>query len=412
MNSKFTTGLLVLNLALVGVVAWLFKKTEPHPPAPAPPPVALQPDRPPAPVPIQPRTPAPAPTNDFRWSQLESEDYPTYIARLRQIGCPEQTIRDIVISDLDKLMAPKLLALNPVKPDLKYWEPDDKELWTDVDQRAWEAQRQQIDFEKRDIVQELLGADLVAEREKVRGQQDYFGRRLDFLPEEKRIEARKILERHSAEERAVREKTWEEGEPLDREDTAALRELQQSRDAELQSLFSPSEWDQYQLRLSPTAYEVRDSFFGMHPTEAEYLAVFRLREAFDRKWKDEPDTGANAGTFEQRQQDEAALDQSIALALGPERYLEYQRAQDPTYRQLRVAAARYGVSGGDVTEAYGLQRAFEEERTRLDQMADLDPEQRADAVRAMREETARMMQTRIGPRAYEYFRRHSGPSVR
>ena len=27
-------------------------------------------------------------TNDFRWSQLESEDYRAYITRLRSIGCP------------------------------------------------------------------------------------------------------------------------------------------------------------------------------------------------------------------------------------------------------------------------------------------------------------------------------------
>src|SRR6185436_17865409 len=35
-----------------------------------------------------------AATNDFRWAQLESEDYREYITRLRAIGCPEQTIRD------------------------------------------------------------------------------------------------------------------------------------------------------------------------------------------------------------------------------------------------------------------------------------------------------------------------------
>src|SRR5262249_8431733 len=40
----------------------------------------------------------------FQWSQLESEDYPTYIANLRAIGCPERTIRDIVAADLHALL--------------------------------------------------------------------------------------------------------------------------------------------------------------------------------------------------------------------------------------------------------------------------------------------------------------------
>src|SRR5688572_27249118 len=44
-------------------------------------------------------------TNGFNWAQLESEDYRMYITRLRSIGCPEQTIRDIVIADLEKMMA-------------------------------------------------------------------------------------------------------------------------------------------------------------------------------------------------------------------------------------------------------------------------------------------------------------------
>ena len=37
----------------------------------------------------------------FRWSQLESSDYRTYIANLRRVECPEQTIRDIISADLD-----------------------------------------------------------------------------------------------------------------------------------------------------------------------------------------------------------------------------------------------------------------------------------------------------------------------
>lgn len=36
----------------------------------------------------------------FRWSQVESTNYFAYIANLRTIGCPEQTIRDIISADL------------------------------------------------------------------------------------------------------------------------------------------------------------------------------------------------------------------------------------------------------------------------------------------------------------------------
>src|ERR1051326_5188840 len=43
----------------------------------------------------------------FSWREVESADYPTYIANLRDIGCPEQTIRDIIIADVNALYARK-----------------------------------------------------------------------------------------------------------------------------------------------------------------------------------------------------------------------------------------------------------------------------------------------------------------
>jgi hypothetical protein len=52
------------------------------------------------------RVPEVAPTQvptAFHWSQLESTNYQSYIANLRAVGCPEQTIRDIIAADLSSL---------------------------------------------------------------------------------------------------------------------------------------------------------------------------------------------------------------------------------------------------------------------------------------------------------------------
>src|SRR5687767_3763335 len=37
------------------------------------------------------------------WCMVESEDYVSYIANLRAIGCTEETIRDLIIADVNKL---------------------------------------------------------------------------------------------------------------------------------------------------------------------------------------------------------------------------------------------------------------------------------------------------------------------
>lgn len=49
----------------------------------------------------------------FQWAQVESDDYPTYIANLRSIGCPEQTIRDLVTVEINRYYQQKQLALQP-----------------------------------------------------------------------------------------------------------------------------------------------------------------------------------------------------------------------------------------------------------------------------------------------------------
>src|SRR5437773_1145152 len=61
----------------------------------------------------------------FSWQQVESDDYPTYIVNLRDIGCPEQTVRDIIIADVNALYARKR-SLEIVTPEQQWWrtEPD------------------------------------------------------------------------------------------------------------------------------------------------------------------------------------------------------------------------------------------------------------------------------------------------
>jgi hypothetical protein len=41
----------------------------------------------------------------FRRDRIKSTDYRTYLANLREIGCPEQTIRDIITADVHRLYA-------------------------------------------------------------------------------------------------------------------------------------------------------------------------------------------------------------------------------------------------------------------------------------------------------------------
>ena len=52
----------------------------------------------------------PSPT-PLRWNEIESKDYPTYVANLRKAGCPEPILRRIISADLKELYAQKAFAL-------------------------------------------------------------------------------------------------------------------------------------------------------------------------------------------------------------------------------------------------------------------------------------------------------------
>src|SRR5688500_18534358 len=61
----------------------------------------------------------------LNWAAIESTNYVAYINNLRNIGCPEETIRDIIITDIAKLYAKKRAALRTQYPPPPYWQTGD-----------------------------------------------------------------------------------------------------------------------------------------------------------------------------------------------------------------------------------------------------------------------------------------------
>src|SRR6266566_7849914 len=89
----------------------------------------------------------------FSWQEVESADYPAYIANLRYIGCPEQTIRDIIIADVNALFAQKR-ATEMVTAESQWWrsEPDPAVVQAAADKAK------ALDEERRVLLTRLLGA--------------------------------------------------------------------------------------------------------------------------------------------------------------------------------------------------------------------------------------------------------------
>ncbi len=405
-SPRFATFLTLFNLVLLGGILlwWRGPATQPVPSSAIPASVA--------------QWAAPSPksrlvevttvqTNEFHWEQLESEDYRSYIQRLRAIGCPEQTIKDIVIADVDKLMAPQISSASVTKREPKYWQDDERELIPPSAFLDEKRQKREIDFQKRELLQELLGTDLAAERARTLGEEDHLGQRLTFLSDDKKSKVRMIMERYSEEEVALREKSWLEGETLSTEDQAKIRELQNQQTSEIASLLTPAEMEQYQLWHSPVAQRVRSSMFGMNATEREFLSLYKLQQTYAETWSEDKVDLNDPQTRLDRDEAEAELNRSIEAALGPKRFAEYVRAQDPDFHQLSIAAAQFQLPAHMASDVYEMKRAAMAEQESIVTDESLSKRQKKIALDAVADQTASAARTVLGDRAFNFFKRHA-----
>src|SRR6266478_5564731 len=92
----------------------------------------------------------------FHWSQIESEDYRVYAANLRALGCPEATVRDIIIADVNELYSRRVNELvAPVQS--RFWElmANQEQFQKVVDEKGKELAT--LNMERKTLLQELLG---------------------------------------------------------------------------------------------------------------------------------------------------------------------------------------------------------------------------------------------------------------
>ena len=344
-------------------------------------------------------------TNEVKWAQLESEDYKTYIARLRSISCPEQTIRDIIIADLDKLLAPEILALRGRRKDLKYWNSEEEEMANNVDTREVARKAAELERRKRDILRELVNADLQRERLLSKGEDDYYERRLNWLPEDRRQQLRGLLERYDDDEQKIRDKETEEGDPLSITDRAQLRVLKQKREAELNALLTPQEREQYDLWLSTTGNSVRYALYGMNASEQEFQSVYQARKSFEDRWgRHDPDL-LDSDSRAQLEQDKQKMEETVQQSLGEQRYAEYKRGEDEDFHRLNSVVSRFKLPREKAGEVYGYKKVALDYRTQVRADPKLTLQQKDEALRAIAGETEASVKSALGEKAFRYYLR-------
>lgn len=341
-------------------------------------------------------------TNKFDWRFVESSDYRAYIENLRAIGCPEETVRDIIIADIDKMFAARLRSLNnPSTEHQKYWLPLQNEFSRDQEVEA-EGQRRKLEQEKRELIRELLGTDLVAERKKAEGLEDVTDQRLNFLPAEKRDRLRFVLDKFSERESAILQSRADEGGVLTAEDRSKLKQLRADRDAEMAAVLTPEERQLYDYWTSNAGITARYVLGALdNPTEQEFQTIYRLQKEFDDKLDPTlTDVNDSPNAWQTAREE---LSRRMRQALGDQRFAEYERAQDLDYRNILDVTTRLQLPKESAAEIYDLKRAIQQEVGKVYADAQLNEQERELKASQLRKQAGRKVQDILGTVAFDRY---------
>ena len=336
----------------------------------------------------------------FHWSQLESEDYRVYAANLRGIGCPEATVRDIIVADVRELFLRRVRELvDPVLP--RFWELISNKSEMEPLVKEKEQQLDALGAERRALLVEVLGSGLAEHDsavEQARAEQRAAHLELlSFLPEEKVARCLALEERFQDSRDAINRRP----PGTSQEFRATLKQLQDEKQAELASLLTPDEMAEYKLRNSRFVDSVLQ-LPGFEAGEAEVKEIVRLKEqlAGTAELK-EPNVDAR---ITQRGDAEKEMQESLKSLLGPERFAQYQRGEDSAYAQIVQLVSRFDLPDPVAAEVYEMQREAQSQVARLAADKTVTEEQRQAALQAIRAETERSLAGALGPRPFEMYR--------
>jgi hypothetical protein len=336
----------------------------------------------------------------FDWSSVESDDYKKYIANLRSIGCPEETIRDIIKADVNKLYEAKRKALAGPPKKFEFWKAN--ALMTAVADPERTEKERALNQEKRALLTELLGSAPEDTPDLLAGAAGQMEAMFGFLPAEKRNKVFEVLQ----DMQGKMQKAMKNGAP----DPEDLRKLQKDTDNALSAILTPQELLDYNLRLSTTANVMRMQMAAFEPTEQEFLELFKKRKAYDDEYGGAFGDALNLKGEEKTKHEAAkkALDDSIKAQLGEQRYADYKRGEDFAFQAMYRTADREGLGKEAAIKVYDMKQAAEAQAKKLRENKELTGEQRTAALRAIREETERSVKGVLGEKGFTSLERNSG----
>ncbi len=353
-------------------------------------------------TPVTPTTSAPV----FHWSVLESSDYAVYAANLRAVGCPERTLRDILLPDIEKLYDARKAGRADGFGDT-FWENTDAR---DARERVRTAKQRALELEKRALIQRLLGAELSYEVLKELRSDGMFAGIVEILLGFTDLaKSDQMLTLHALRgEDSQAYLAAIDGILLD-EDFPALHALRDRFEGELARALAPSEMEELRLRLTTIngVSEISRGAGGASITPGEMREICRLRADTQDMFAMVLDLEDELYPEELQKQGDAVFAELLRRFLGEERYADVERGKDQLFRDLLQSTEKQGVAKAALLQAYESRRTAEKQAVEIRADAQLSREERALLLAALRAQTIQALARSLGPVGFgAYLKQH------
>ncbi len=293
----------------------------------------------------------------FDWASVATNDLRRYIVNLRSVQCPEPTIRDIIIAEVQRRFDPR---------EAPFKVPSGEVLIPENETSAQRRARRREDYlrrrslrlvekEKVAVIRDLLGIDLPLEP--LRGWYSRNYERMESaingVPAEKRERVREMMEAYWNLSDTLNDERDVSMKGRDAEFIERYRENNERRRLGLLQILTPDEVELFDMRASSVAERLRIQLGEMQPTEAEFREIYRMRRDIEEPFGGTMTVGDTTGV-EQDPQAETRYRERLEALLPPERLAQMDRVQGEQHQNLARLRDRFGLAPEVVDQAYEL----------------------------------------------------------
>lgn len=281
------------------------------------------------------------------WAEIHSDDLPSQRDKLRADAFPPAMIRAILVAQIRAGFAARRKALEAAQADLPFWRNASPDPNTQAAFRA-------LSKEEQKAIKDLIGSD------PENGPAAALRRQFPNFSDETIDQLAAIRERYDQQRMDLFTNIRGPGGMLP-DEQAKYDALDKAMHGEFAAVLTPQDLEDYDLRTSNSANQLRYNLVAFNATEQEFRALYKLQSAFDEEFRMLRGTPSE-DQMRRRSEGQKQLNDQIKAALGTDRYAEYQRATDYNFRQTTQLVARLELPPETANSLYAVQKEFEQRR--------------------------------------------------